>query len=85
MNRSIWLAREWQLRQTLDLSLALLSDRIHSLAEVEALLAFPESEARRAYAESLSAVLFLRGLGGRLIWADLLTATASTGSFEQAL
>ena len=82
---SMWLARDWQYRQTLDLSLALLSDRIHSLSEVEALLVFPEAEARRAYAESLSAVLFLRELGGRLIWADLLAATANTGSFEQAL
>ena len=82
---SMWLAREWELERSLDLALAVLSGRAHSLAEVEALLAFPEAEARRAYSESLSAVLFLRQLGGRLIWADLLDETARTGSFEQAM
>ena len=82
---SMWLAREWELERSLDLALAVLSGRTHSLAEVEALLAFPEAEARRAYSESLSAALFLRELGGRLIWADLLDETARTGSFEQAL
>ena len=82
---SMWLAREWALRQSLDLALAVLLDRTHSLLEVEALLAFPEAEARRAYSESLSAVLFLREVGGRLIWAELLQETARSGSFEQAM
>ncbi len=82
---SMWLAREWQLRQSLDLALAVLSGRTHSLLEVESLLAFPEAEARRAYSESLSAVLYLRQLGGGLIWADLLEETDRTGSFEQAM
>lgn len=82
---SMWLAREWELRQSLDLALAVLSGRTHSLSEVEALLVFPEAEARRAYCESLSAVLYLRQLGGRLIWGDVLEETARTGSFEQAM
>lgn len=82
---SMWLAREWELRQSLDLALAVLLGRTHSLLEVEALLAFPEAEARRAYSESLSAVLFLREVGGRLIWAELLEETARSGSFEQAI
>ena len=81
----MWLAREWEFRQSLDLSMAVLFDRSHSLAEVEDLLAFLEVEARRAYAESLTAVLFLRELGGKLIWADVLGETAETGSFELAL
>jgi len=82
---SMWLAREWEFRQSLDLSLSVLLDRTHSLAEVEELLAYPEVEARRAYSESLSAVLFLQELGGRLIWAEVLRETAATGSFELAL
>ena len=82
---SMWLAREWEFRQSLDLSLAVLFDLTHSLSEVEELLAYPEAEARRAYSESLSAVLFLRELGGRLIWADMLKETAKIGSFELAL
>ena len=82
---SMWLAREWEIRQSLDLALAVMAGRTHSLAEVEALLAFPEAEARRAYSESLSAVLYLRELGGRLIWADLLEEAARTGSFERAM
>ena len=81
----MWLAREWEFRQSLDLSLSVLLDRTHSLAEVEELLAYPEVEARRAYSESLSAVLFLQELGGRLIWAEVLRETAATGSFELAL
>ena len=82
---SMWLAREWEFRQSLDLSLSVMFDRTHSLAEVEELLAYPEVEARRAYSESLSAVLFLQELGGRLIWAEVLRETAATGSFELAL
>ena len=81
----MWLAREWEFRQRLDLSLAVLLDRTHSLAEVEELLAYPEAEARRGYSESLSAVLFLQELGGRLIWADVVKETAKTGSFDMAL
>ena len=81
----MWLAREWEFRQSLGLSLAVLFDRTHSLAAVEKLLAYPEVEARRAYAESLSAVLFLQELSGRLIWADVLKETMSCDFFFEAV
>ena len=82
---AMWLAREWQHRQSLAMGVAVLADRVHSLEELESLLGFPESEARRAYAESFSAALFLHKVGGPGIWAELLEAVQETGSFDQAL
>ena len=81
----MWLAREWQHRQSLAMGVAVLADRVHSLDELEALLGYPESEARRAYAESFSAALFLHKVGGPGVWAELLLAVRETGSFDQAL
>ena len=82
---AMWLAREWQHRQSLAMGVAVLADRVHSLDELEALLGYPESEARRAYAESFSAALFLHKVGGPGVWAELLLAVRETGSFDQAL
>ena len=82
---AMWLAREWQHRQSLDLALAVLADQVHSLDELEALLTLPESEARRAYAESFSAVLFLVKMGGPGTIPELLEAVGPSGSFDQAL
>ena len=82
---AMWLAREWQHRQSLAMGVAVLADRVHSLEELESLLGFPESEARRAYAESFSAALYLHKVGGAGIWAELLEAVRQTGSFERAL
>ena len=82
---SMWLAREWQHRQSLDLAVATLAGQVHSLSQLETLLEFPESQARRAYAESFSAVLFLQKIGGRGIWGELLEEVERSGSFEQAL
>ena len=79
------LAREWRYGQTADMVVAALADRFHSLNEVESMLRFPESEARRAYAESFSAVLFLQRMGGRGLWPELLEAVRQQRSFERAL
>ena len=82
---AMWLAREWQHRQSLDLALAVLAGQVHSLDELEALLSLPESEARRAYAESFSAVLFLVQMGGPGTIPELLAAVGPHQSFDQAL
>lgn len=82
---AMWLAREWHYGQSMEMGLAALVDGFHPLKEVESMLGFPESEARRAYAESFSAVLLLQRLGGRGVWPDLLEALRRQSSFERAL
>ena len=82
---AVWLSGEWKIRETVGMSWAVLTHNVIPLREIERVLSFPSSDARRAYAESFLAVEYLVQLGGADVLGEIVRRMASGATFDRAL
>ena len=82
---AVWLSGEWKLRQTVNISWAVLTRTVIPLREIDHVLSFPSPKARQAYTESSLAVEYLVQVGGREVLSEVVRWMASGTTFDGAL
>ena len=82
---AVWLSGEWKLRQTVNISWAVLTRNVIPLREIDHVLSFPSSKARQAYTESSLAVEYLVQVGGMEALSEVVRWMASGTTFDGAL
>ena len=82
---AMWVAREWRLRQSLEVAVAAFCDGLVRLAEVDSVLTFGAARAELAYDQSYLAVLFIIERGGEGALQDVINHLRDGTSFDAAL
>lgn len=82
---AMWVAREWRLRQSLEVAAAVFLDGLVPLGEVDSVLTFGSARAHLAYDQSALAVLFIIDRGGEGALEVLIADLREGTSFDVAL
>jgi hypothetical protein len=82
---AMWVAREWRLRQSLEVAAAVFLDGLVPLGEVDSVLTFGSARAHLAYDQSALAVLFIIDRGGEGALEDLIADLREGTAFDVAL
>jgi len=82
---AMWVAREWRLQQSFDVTAAALQNGLVPLREIDAVLGFGATRAQLAYDQSYLAIVFILSLEGEGVVPDLVMDLREGVDFDVAV